>query len=96
MDKSSLKDSLICCHIHSKSNDQHQSSADNQIEEPGTIYAKCKHKNDFTCARFYEERTHAMLQLFTEVIEAFHYILTGNIKSRKVYPNLLQLVGEMV
>ncbi len=95
-DESLLKDPLTCCHIHTKSNDKQQTSSDNEIEEPGTIYAKYKTKSDSTCAQFYEERTRAMLEIFSEVIKVFHFILLENIKFRKVCPNLLQLVGEMV
>jgi hypothetical protein len=91
-----LKDSLACCHIHFKLNEKQQVPSDNEIKESGIIYAKCKDKNDLTCARFYEERTQAMLEIFSEVIKAFHHILIGNLKSRKVSPNLLQSAGEIV
>ncbi|CAF3627948.1 unnamed protein product [Rotaria sordida] len=61
--ESSLKDLLTCCHFSNKPNDKQQSFA---IEKPGTIYQKYKHKNDLTCAQFYEDKIHAMLQIFSE------------------------------
>jgi hypothetical protein len=69
-DESPLTDQTTCCHLHSKSNDQQVlSTIDEVIEEPGIIYAKCKHKNDLTCARFYEEKIRAMLEICSKVIE---------------------------
>ncbi len=61
--ESSLKDPLACCHLHPKPNDD--------IEESGSIYAKCKHKIDLTCAQFYEEKICTMLEIFSEVMEKF-------------------------
>ncbi|CAF1378236.1 unnamed protein product, partial [Rotaria sordida] len=61
--ESSLKDLLTCCHFSNKPSDKQQSFA---IEKSGTIYQKYKHKNDLTCAQFYEDKIHAMLQIFSE------------------------------
>jgi len=87
-DESSLKDPLTCCHLHSKLSDKQQLSTDDGIKEVETIYAKCKQKNELTCARFYEEKIRSMLEIFSEVMKIFLYILIENMKSRKVYQNL--------
>ncbi|CAF4154779.1 unnamed protein product [Rotaria sp. Silwood2] len=63
IDESSLKDLLTCCHFPTKLNDKQQSFA---IDKSGTIYQKYKHKNDLTCAQFYEDKIRAMLQIFSE------------------------------
>ncbi len=95
-DGSSFKESSTCCQVHSKLSDKQQIFTNNEIKEFGSIVAKCKHKNEFTCAQFYEEKIRSMLEIFSEVIEALLYILIEKIKSRRVYRNLSQSVGELV
>lgn len=88
----SLKDHLICCHLHSKLTDKQQLTTDNEIKEVESNY-----KNELTCARFYEEKINSMLEIFSEVIQNFSlHSNLENIKSRKMYLNLLQSVGELV
>jgi hypothetical protein len=70
-DPSSSKDPLTCCYLQSKLIDNQQLSADNEGKEHGYIYAKCKAKNDLTCAQFYEEKIRSLLEIFSEVIENF-------------------------
>jgi len=94
----SLKDHLICCHLHSKLSNKQQLTTDNEIKEvENSNYLKCEYKNELTCARFYEEKIHSMLEIFSEVIQNFSlHSNLENIKSRKMYLNLLQSVGELV
>ncbi len=75
-DSSSLKDPLTCCQFQSKLTDKQQLSADDEGEEHGYIYSKYKIKHNLTCAQFYEERIHSLLEIFSEVIEnsSFHSI----------------------
>ena len=60
-----LSDELFtCCDTRSQ-------LIDNQPSSSNEISDKLSQKNDWTCARFYEEKIHSLLEIFSEVIEGF-------------------------